>query len=139
MRQFSIGRSLARGRTFETLAVPIPLRVAAGLGFLAAISAYLLLGGWWWSGLLLLFAPDLAFVGFLAGPVAGVAAYNAIHRPLAPALLLGLAALADSRIGTLLTLAWLAHIAMDRAAGYGLKGVVTQPQPLRSPAAAAAS
>lgn len=129
MQRVSIGRNLVRGRSFVTLPVPVAVRAAAGIGFVTAAGAYLYLGGSWWSGLLLLLTPDLAFAGFLAGPAIGVAAYNAIHRPQAPAVLLVLAVLAGSGAGTLLTLVWLAHIAMDRAAGYGLKRLVTQPQP----------
>jgi hypothetical protein len=67
------------------------VRVAGAIAFLAIAAAYLWLGGSWWVGLALLLGPDLAFLGFAFGPRAGVAAYNAVHRPVVPAALLVIA------------------------------------------------
>lgn len=68
----------------------------------------------------LFLAPDVAFLGYLAGPRVGAAAYNTTHSTLGP--------LALAAIGVLyapdampLALIWLAHIGFDRALGYGLK------------------
>jgi len=68
----------------------------------------------------LFLAPDLAFLGYLAGPRMGSIAYNATHATLGP--------LALAAVGVLVAPAalpaaciWLAHIGMDRALGYGLK------------------
>jgi hypothetical protein len=96
-------------------------RVAGGLGFLGAAGVYFWMGGAWWLALVLLLAPDLAFLGFAVSTRFGVTAYNAVHRPLAPATLLALGLVLGSRAVALLMLIWIGHIAMDRAAGYGLK------------------
>ena len=117
------GLDLKNPFSMITVRPSVAVRVLGGLAFAAVAALYLALGGSWWAGLLLLFLPDLAFLGVLAGPAVGVAAYNAAHRPLVPALLLLLATLLVSRPIALLMLIWLAHIAMDRAAGYGLKKV----------------
>ena len=101
---------------------PLLLLRAEGLAALAgATLAYGALGGSWWLYGGLLLAPDLAMLGYLAGPRWGAAAYNAAHTTLAP-LALGLAAwLAGSSLLGGLALIWAAHIGMDRAVGYGLK------------------
>lgn len=101
---------------------PLLLLRAEGLALLAAAAAgYGALGGSWWLFAGLLLVPDLAMLGYLAGPRAGAAAYNALHTTLGPALL-GLLAFGISSTGLGgLALIWAAHIGMDRAAGYGLK------------------
>lgn len=67
------------------------------------------------------FAPDVSFLAYLAGPVAGALAYNALHSTVGAALL-GFSAWAtglEPFIG--LSLIWAAHIGFDRMLGYGLK------------------
>jgi Domain of unknown function (DUF4260) len=76
-------------------------------------------------GLVLLFAlalaPDISFLGYLAGPRAGALAYNVLHTTVGP-LVLGVAGiLADADLAVQLALVWLAHIGIDRLLGYGLK------------------
>jgi hypothetical protein len=95
------------------------LRAEGGLVLLGAVGLYWHLGGSWLLFGVLLLAPDLSGLGYLAGPRAGARAYNAAHTYLAPALL----ALAGMRLPVLLTFAaiWIAHIAGDRLLGYGLK------------------
>ena len=80
---------------------------------------------------MLLFAvlPDAAFLLALGqthqrGQLArrAVPAYNLLHHPVAPALLL--AAATAGLVGSwwlVAALAWGAHVAFDRAAGYGLR------------------
>ena len=77
-------------------------------------------GNWWlFAGLLLL--PDVAMVGYFAGPRVGALAYNALHTYIAPACL-GLVGLAlDLPLISILCAIWVAHIGFDRALGYGLK------------------
>ena len=75
---------------------------------------------WWWFPLLLL-APDISMIGYLAGPGPGAAMYNLFHHK-AVAVTLYLA-------GIIWNMPWiemagiilLAHAAMDRIFGYGLK------------------
>lgn len=95
--------------------------------------------GWVMGGTVLLFAllPDVALIGafdrarpgMLRGR--GVAFYNVMHRPwIALALLVSgalvvlppVGAVDDSgKLVAVAGLAWLAHIAVDRASGYGLR------------------
>ena len=119
----------ARSQPSRSRPVPVAMRVAGAAALIAAGALYWWLGGGWGMGLALLLAPDLAFVVFVFGVKPGVAAYNAVHRPLVPIALLALALVTRLRLGVLLALIWLAHIAMDRAAGYGLREVVPAPEP----------
>ena len=77
--------------------------------------------GSWWMFAILLLAPDLSFLGYLAGPRAGAAAYNAAHAAIIPMLLGIFAMVMPSALAMHLSLIWCAHIGIDRALGYGLK------------------
>ncbi|OWA35817.1 hypothetical protein B9G55_07970 [Saccharibacillus sp. O16] len=82
---------------------------------------YLTSGYGWLAFLLLLFAPDLAMIGYAAGNKIGARVYNAAHTYTVPLLLL-LAGWFFSVEGLLVVgLIWMAHIGMDRMMGYGLK------------------
>ncbi len=90
---------------------------------LTAIAVWLFLQldlAWWWL-VVLLFAPDLSMIGYLAGPRVGAALYNLVHhRGLAVALFLigvGLGSQWVQGAGLIL----LAHSSLDRVFGYGLK------------------
>jgi hypothetical protein len=75
----------------------------------------------WLAFILLILAPDLSFLGYLAGPRAGALAYNFAHTTVWP---LGLAVggfLGDSDPLVQVGLIWLTHIGVDRFLGYGLK------------------
>ena len=91
---------------------------------LAIVALGLLLYGraettWWlWT---LLLAPDLAALGYLAGPRAGAAAYNAVHTYVAPAALGAAGLLLDNHLTLAAAIILAAHIGMDRALRYGLK------------------
>jgi hypothetical protein len=86
-----------------------------------AIVFYAMSGVSWWLFALLILAPDLSMLGYLAGPSVGAVAYNALHILIAP-LVLGLAGvLLAAPITAAVALIWIAHIAIDRALGYGLK------------------
>jgi len=113
-----------RPQGFRTRAVPLAMRVTGAAVLVSAGVLYFWLGGAWWLALVLLLAPDLAFLAFVLGIRKGVAAYNAAHRPIIPWSLLVIGLVAGSRIALLLALIWIGHIGMDRAAGYGLKAVV---------------
>lgn len=75
----------------------------------------------WWLFLVLALAPDLAFVGYAAGPAAGAAAYNLAHNLLFPIALGCGGVVWDLDRAVAVALVWLAHIGVDRALGYGLK------------------
>lgn len=102
--------------------VPRQILRAEGMVLLAAsLAAYAHLGGsWLWFAVLLL-APDLTMIAYLAGPRIGAIAYNAVHSTVAAFALaaLGLAAGLDGAVLGAIIVA--AHIGMDRMLGYGLK------------------
>jgi hypothetical protein len=70
---------------------------------------------------LLIFAPDLSMLGYLAGPRVGAIAYNLVHTWAAPVVLFVIGWWGGLPI--LLPLAFIlgAHIGFDRALGFGLK------------------
>ncbi|MBZ9868848.1 DUF4260 domain-containing protein [Mesorhizobium sp. CA15] len=86
-----------------------------------AIVCYAISGFSWWLLALLILAPDLSMLGYLAGPSVGAITYNALHILIAPLVLLLAGALLAGPITTAVALIWIAHIAIDRALGYGLK------------------
>jgi Domain of unknown function (DUF4260) len=102
---------------------PIDLLVRLEWAFLFVLccAAYALSGG---SGLLfflLILAPDLSMLGYLAGPRIGAFAYNLFHALIVPLCLLAFGFLAGQYLAMHIAAIWLAHIAIDRALGYGLK------------------
>src|SRR3981081_4375337 len=84
----------------------------------------LLYGVWdgsWWVYAILFVAPDLSFAGYLAGPRAGAAIYNAAHSYMAPMALMITGFALSAPLVLSIAMIWLAHIGIDRALGYGLK------------------
>ena len=75
----------------------------------------------WWLFAVLILAPDLSMLGYLAGPRIGAIAYNAVHTWLAPLVLFAIGWWGNAPF--LLPLAFIlgAHIGIDRALGFGLK------------------
>ncbi len=94
----------------------------AGLALGGLLVAALAAPGWGvpvWLGLLV--APDLAMLGYRAGPRIGAFLYNCAHIYALPFLLM----VAGVALGSTALIAggglWLAHIGADRALGLGLK------------------
>jgi hypothetical protein len=87
--------------------------------FVAFIAAYWFLRANWIVFVVLLLAPDLAMLGYLRDTRLGACCYNAAHTYAGPVILGAVSA----RFYVLAPFAviWAAHIAMDRAPGYGLK------------------
>lgn len=71
--------------------------------------------------LLLFLAPDLSFLGYLAGPRAGALTYNAVHTEAVPLAIAAIGVIGGSAVAMQIGLIWLAHIGLDRLLGYGLK------------------
>jgi hypothetical protein len=69
----------------------------------------------------LFLAPDLSFLGYLAGPKAGAIAYNAAHSYIVPMALMTAGFGFAPPLVLAIAMIWLAHIGFDRALGYGLK------------------
>ena len=97
------------------------LRLEHAAVALAALVAYHLFGGSWWMFALLVLAPDLSMLGYLGGPRLGAWCYNVVHSWIAPVVLWLVALALGSPVMTQLALILVAHIAIDRALGYGLK------------------
>lgn len=75
----------------------------------------------WWLLAALILLPDLSFAGYLAGPKVGAIVYNAAHSWVGVVLLAALGWMTGWTLAQPLALIWAAHIAIDRALGYGLK------------------
>jgi hypothetical protein len=102
--------------------LPRLLLRAEGLAVaVAALALYFESGYGWVLLLVLALAPDLAALGYLAGPRAGAASYDVAHTYVLPVALGVAGVLADSGVPIQLSLIWLAHIGADRLLGYGLK------------------
>jgi hypothetical protein len=86
-----------------------------------ALFAFLGDGFAWWLAAILFFAPDIGFVGYIAGPKIGAFVYNLVHLYAFGTVLLavgvGLGAPVLAALGAL----WVAHAGFDRMLGYGLK------------------
>jgi hypothetical protein len=101
---------------------PRVLLRAEGLAVaVAAIVLYVNAGYPWWLLVALVLAPDLAMIGYLAGPTIGAMAYDAAHTYVLPVILVAAGVVGDAEIAIELGLIWLTHIGVDRAVGYGLK------------------
>lgn len=97
------------------------LRAEGAALFLGTTLFYLISDSPWELYAILFFAPDLGFLGYLAGPRVGALVYNALHTTIAPLLLaVGGLVILWPMAGTI-ALIWLAHIGFDRMLGYGLK------------------
>ena len=81
---------------------------------------YLLWGGPWWLYAVLFLAPDLSFLGYLAGPKSAHGSIIPCTAPSSHGLLTVGFGFAPPLVLSL-ALIWLAHIGFDRALGYGLK------------------
>ena len=75
----------------------------------------------WWGALLIFFAPDLSFLGYLLGPRTGALCYNAVHIYAFGAASLAIGLIVPIPLLVVLGALWLAHSGFDRMLGYGLK------------------
>ena len=92
----------------------------AAIGAVALI-AYGTTGASWWQFAAFILVPDLAMVGYLAGPRAGALIYNLAHSYTLPVALSGAAMIAGFPMLLANALVWIAHISADRMLGYGFK------------------
>lgn len=99
----------------------ILLRAEGAAIFALSILLYAKVGLSWWLFAILFLAPDLSFLGYLAGARAGAIVYNAAHTLLGPLALAAAGMLLPAFILIPLALIWTAHIGFDRMLGYGLK------------------
>jgi hypothetical protein len=87
----------------------------------ASLILYAYTGGNWLLFAVLILAPDLSALGYLAGTVVGSYVYNAFHTYLLPAILALYGLLGSNPLALQLALIWFAHIGGDRLLGFGLK------------------
>ena len=90
------------------------------------VSVFLALGyAWWWLPVLFV-AFDISAIGYLRGTRVGAVFYNIGHSYAVPGVIAGIAAIlaalgqASEPLGVIAG-AWIFHIAIDRAFGFGLK------------------
>ena len=100
---------------------PILLRLEGAGALILTLLLYREHGSSWWLFALLLLAPDISMLGYVRNTQLGAATYNLAHTTVLPIALVAASFLTDWDLGVTLALIWLAHIAMDRAIGYGLK------------------
>ncbi len=111
-----------RASMASMLTNPVLLQRLEGAAAAAlAVSLFVHLDAAWWWLLVWFLAFDVSASGFLAGPRIGAALYNAVHSYAVPLALATVAVVTDSRALGLVALAWVFHIGVDRALGYGLK------------------
>jgi hypothetical protein len=96
------------------------LRFEALLELVLAVAIFAQVSGQWSVFAAAFLAPDIAFVFYACGKRAGALAYNITHSYAGPMLLGGLS-FGFLPAGLPFALIWAAHIAFDRALGYGLK------------------
>ena len=101
--------------------VDLAIRLEWATVAVVGIVLYALSGASWWLFALLVLAPDLSMLGYLAGPRVGAIAYNALHILVVPLLLALAGYVLVNSMATAIGLIWIIHIAVDRALGYGLK------------------
>jgi hypothetical protein len=69
----------------------------------------------------LILAPDLGLMGYLAGPRVGAHAYNLTHNIVLPIIIASVGWATAAPTVLAVALIWIAHIGIDRALAYGLK------------------
>jgi hypothetical protein len=87
---------------------------------LIALYLYQSSGASWWTFLLLFLLPDLSMLGYALNKKIGAQLYNMGHSYAAPVAWFGMAQI-NPLLGEEFAVIWLAHIALDRALGFGLK------------------
>jgi Domain of unknown function (DUF4260) len=95
---------------------------AEALAVLAlSLVLYALLSNHWGIFAALFLVPDLAMLGYVLNPRIGAATYNTVHSYLAPVALAAFATTTHRETLLPYVCIWTAHIALDRALGYGQK------------------
>jgi hypothetical protein len=95
------------------------LRSEGAVLLVALCFGYAALHGSWWIFIAALFLPDVAMAGYLGGTRLGAMCYNVAHSYVVP-VVLAIVALRYPMLW-IPAIIWGAHIAFDRALGYGLK------------------
>jgi hypothetical protein len=102
----------------------LPAILLRGEGLAALVTSVVLYAyhdGSWLLFLVLLLAPDLSALGYMAGATVGATAYDIVHTYTLPIILGGIGYVTERDLAVSIALIWIAHIGTDRAIGYGLK------------------
>jgi hypothetical protein len=97
------------------------LHAEGAAALVAGLAIYLQAGGNPWFFVPFLLVPDVAMIGYAAGPRIGAITYNAIHNWAVGLAVLGAAAVSGSPALWIVGAILVAHVGMDRTLGYGLK------------------
>jgi hypothetical protein len=97
------------------------LRLEGLAAFGAGLALFGATGSNWLLLVSLLLLPDLSAAGYLAGPRVGAFTYNLAHTWAPGLIALGLSVWLDAAPLQIAAAVLIAHVGMDRAAGYGLK------------------
>jgi hypothetical protein len=97
------------------------LRLEGVAAFGAGVALFAAAGGNLLLLVPLLLVPDVSAAGYLAGPRVGAFTYNLLHTWAPGLLVLGLSVWLGSSTLQLAAAVLIAHVGMDRTAGYGLK------------------
>jgi hypothetical protein len=97
------------------------LRIEAAAALAVVVIVFQRIDASWLLFALLFLVPDVGMLGYLAGNRLGALTYNLCHTYALAVPLTAYGLLAESDAPAALGLIWLAHIAADRALGYGLK------------------
>ena len=123
--QFTLSPSRAAGEIARsglvTGGVRLLLRLEGGAAFAAALAVYAHHGFSWPALAILFLAPDVAMLGYFAGPRAGAAVYNIAHTYVLALALAAAGFFGGAPFAAAGGLIWIAHIGFDRTLGYGLK------------------
>lgn len=103
------------------MAPGILLRAEGAVLALVGVAMFARTGTSWWLFALLVLAPDLGLLGYLAGSRMGAASYNLTHALVLPGLVGVMGWWAGSATAVAVALIWVVHIGVDRMVGYGLK------------------
>jgi len=97
------------------------LHLEGAATLVAGVVLYRALGGDWLWLLPLLLVPDVSIAGYMAGPVTGAFIYNLVHNWAVGLALVGLGLWVSSTPVEIAGAILVAHVGMDRLAGFGLK------------------
>lgn len=96
-------------------------RLEAGFIFVASLYLYLHLHFYLLWFIVLLLIVDVFMIGYFFNNVLGAKFYNVGHTYIIAAILAVIGVATSTRWLIAIGIIWVAHIAMDRALGYGLK------------------
>ena len=106
----------------RTIDIVRPMLHAEGLALgLAGLVGYAQLGGDWLWLVPLLLLPDVSVAGYAAGPGIGALVYDLVHNLVLALALVGIGLWASIPVIAILGSVLVAHVGLDRFAGYGLK------------------